>query len=274
MLSRSPLTYRFRLVTLALAGASFLLACASADNPKAKKRTPADPGDDFFGEEATPYEQPIQAQSEPDSGAFGAASRPANAKDAGEIEAGTDGGTIGPKTYCTGPLAKGDLSIVEILIASRTGSSDDAEWVEIASTRECWLKLKGVSIESPRGTAADSATINEDFELAPKASFLVAGSVDPAKNHALPGKVFSWEATDVLKNDGDTISVKAGALVIDALTYPSLANLTPGRSLAFPSDCQAAVRSEWARWSLTFSTYGGGAFKGTPNGPNTDVACF
>jgi hypothetical protein len=275
MLPRSPLRSPLSLLLLFVTFAAVVVGCASADSTKkVKKKTPYDPGDDFFGEgESTPYEQPISAENDPDSGAFGAASRPST-KDASAADAGSDDGGVVPKTYCTGPLAAGDLAVVEIMISSRAGSSDDGEWVEVQNARNCWLKVKGVSIESPRGAAApNTVTINEDFELAPKATFIVADSADPAKNHALPGKVFSWDATDVLKNDGDTITVKRGTTVIDRVTFPAFTNLEPGRSLAFPDDCAATARSDWQRWSLTFGAYGG-SFKGTPNATNGDVACF
>ena len=62
-------------------------------------------------------------------------------------------------------------------------------------------------------------------------------------------------------------------MVVDTLTYPAFSNLEPGRSLAFPADCPATVRGDWARWSLTFDVCTAG-FKGTPNAANGDVACY
>jgi hypothetical protein len=268
-----------RVVTIALTGAAFLFACASAPTASTKKkRTPVEPGDEFY-DDVPSQEEGLSPTSNEDSGAFTpAGERPAPpAKDAGStfaLDGGSEGGTVQPKVFCTGALAAGDLAISELLISSRTGANDDGEWVEITSTRTCWLRVKGLTIVSPRGTLApNSVTIDEDYELAPKASFIVADSADPAKNHALPGKVFAWGALDVLKNDGDTVALKAGGTTIDTVTYPSFSNLEPGRSLAFPDDCAAGVRADWARWSLTFDVYTPG-FKGTPNATNGDVACY
>jgi hypothetical protein len=269
----------WRFLTVAFTGAAFLVACASepAATGKKTKRTPIDPGEGFFDDDVAASEDGLEPTTDPDSGAFGAPERPAppGPKDAGPvIDAGPgDGGPV-VKTYCEGSLKAGDLQIGELLLSARAGSGDDGEWVEIRSTRTCWLKLKGVLIESPRGAAAPNATtILEDYELGPKASFVVADSADPVKNHALPGKVFAWDATDVLKNDGDTVNVKLGATVIDTLTYPSFTNLVPGRTVSFPDDCPASTRSDWTRWSLSFDTWAVG-FKGTPNAANDDVACF
>jgi hypothetical protein len=273
----------WRSLTLVFTGVSFLCACASDPGTSTKKkRTPVEPGDEFYASDNPPSEQGLSPTTNPDSGAFSPASERAAPtvgpdKDAGGtlVDAGSnDGGTVQPKVFCTGALAAGDLIVSELLISSRAGSGDDGEWVEITSARTCWLKVKGLSIQSPRGTTGiDAVTITEDYELAPHGTFIVADSADAAKNHALPGKVFSWGAADVVKNDGDTVALKIGATVVDTVTYPAFSNLVPGRTLAFPSDCPGSVRNDWARWSLTFTVYAAG-FKGTPNAANDDVACY
>ena len=269
----------WRSFLLVFTGASFLLACTFGETPtKKKKRSPIDPGDEFYDDEIPSVEQPLDPDNVNDnSGAFGAGERPASSsggsseRDAGPVK--PDAGPQ-PKTYCGSTLAPGDLAIVEIMITSKSGSGDSGEWIEIQSTRDCWLKLQGVAVESPRGSAASNvATITDDFELEPHGTFVVAGSSDPVKNHNLPGKVVAWEATDILKNDGDTLTVKIGNITIDTLTYPAFNNLTPGRALSFPVDCTWSDRSKWERWSLTFGEFSPG-FKGTPNADNADVACF
>ncbi len=262
-----------------LTGAAFLLACAAdAAAPKKRKKSPVDPPDSWYDDEVPVEEEPIEpAYVNEDSGAFGASSRPAsNNKDGGgrpDAGATPDGGLV-TKIFCQGPLAAGDLAVTEMLIASRAGSGDDGEWVEITSTRDCWLRIKGLTVESPRGQAAPNvAKVEADLELPPNGTFVVADSVDPAKNLGIPGKVVAWSAADVLKNDGDTIVIKSGETVIDTVTYPTFNNLETGRSLAFPMDCAWNLRSTWARWSLTFTDRAPGQ-RGTPNAPNDDVACF
>jgi hypothetical protein len=266
---RLRLPISFRTVVALFTGVAFLVACTAEEATKKKKRSPVDPGDEFWDDEVY-EEQPLEPTSvNPDSGAFGAVGRP---KDGGPT--GEDAGTVGPKVYCQGPLAAGDLAIVEILVASRTGSADEGEWAEIKSTRQCWLKLQGVTIESPRGALpANVATITQDLELAPGASIIVADSAEPAKNNGIPGPVVAWNAADVLKNDGDTIRVKSGTTVLDEVTYPAFSNLEPGRTLAFPGDCAMTYHKDWTRWSLTFNQWTAGK-RGTPNAKNDDIACF
>lgn len=263
----------------AVAGSSLLMACTLGQAPTKKKRTPVDCDvEDCYLEPPVEVEAPLTPDKvDPNSGAFGAPERPSLAGpggrplDAGAIEPGEAGA---PRVSCGPALAAGDLAIVELMIASRSGSGDSGEWIEIQSTRDCWLKLKGVSVESPRGGAAPNvATITEDFELEPHGTFVVTASADLAKNQGIGGKVIVWGATDVLKNDGDTITVKIDALQIDSLAYPAFTNLTPGRALSFPSNCAWPDRKDWRRWSLTFGEFSPG-LRGTPNAPNSDVTCF
>lgn len=258
-----------------LLGASLLFACTLGEAPlkKKKKRAPIDPSAELY-DDPPMVEQPLEPDGvNDDSGAFGAGERPAS-KDGGAVPVSPDAGTApAPKVYC-GPLAAGDLAIVELMITSRSGSGDSGEWIEVQSTRDCWLDVQGVVIASPRGAAApNTATITDAFELEPHGTFVVAASSDPAKNHSVPGKVIAWGATDILKNDGDTLTVTLGELTIDSLTYPAFSNLTPGRALSFPVDCAWSDRPSWERWSLTFNEFSPG-FKGTPNAPNADVACY
>jgi len=261
-----------------------LLACS--DTPKAAKK-PVIPGDDFYTEE-----DPI-VPSDPDTvnpNGFTASERPAGPGaddggapgDGGPSDAGTDArvdGSAGdggpaPVTYCAGPLLAGDLMITEFLISSRSGSADDGEWVELSSTRTCTLKIGGLVVESPRGTLFDRATLPATAEVAPGGKVLVVGSTTKAATFGFPEPSYAFSATDILKNDGDRITVRSGTLVIDQLDYPAFSNITPARSVAFPKNCPATVRSDWARWSLTFSTYAAGAQRGTPGRDNTDVTCY
>src|SRR4051812_27069656 len=101
----------FSVLTLAVTGAAFLFACASAPAASAKKKkTPIDPGDDFFADDPTSSEEGLSPTANPDSGAFTPASaRPApnngSKDDAGTVTlpdgGGADSGTVQPKVYCS-----------------------------------------------------------------------------------------------------------------------------------------------------------------------------
>ncbi len=276
---------------IALMGAAWLAACSEA-TPRVG-RAPVQPGDDFYEEE------PPLVPSEPDSvnpNGFQASERPAPGPadagvapsdaapapdsgdagaprpDSGPIDASVEAGPPA-KVYC-GALAPGDLVITEFLISSRAGSNDDAEWIELSSTRTCTLKLDGVVVESPKGTAFDAVTLPVGTEAAPLGKLLVVGSAAGARALGLPQPTFALERTDVLKNDGDRLTVRVGATIIDRLDYPAFSNVTPSRSVAFPANCPASARTDWSRWSLTFATYAGGAQRGTPGRDNTDVTCY
>ena len=213
-----------------------------------------------------------------DSGAVG----PPDAGEVPPVDAGgpdvvvtVDSGVVAPADACPGSLGAGDLAIVELMIASQTGPGDQGEWLEVQSTRPCSLNLKGLHFESPRAGGTDTLDIGDDFWLKPNAIFLVANSLDPATNHSLPAPpLWTWlgSPSDVLANGGDTITITNGGVTVDTLTYPAF-QLYSGRSISFPADCAWSVRSSWARWSYSFHLWTG-AFQGTPNADNTDVACY
>ncbi len=192
----------------------------------------------------------------------------------GPVEGGTDSGPTGP-VPCTGPLAAGDVRVVELMIKSQTAAFDDGEWIELQSARDCILKLDGVVIESPwatdAGSGIDSVTVPAGFQLQPNAIFVVADSADTTYNHGIK-PVFSFDTIDSLDDNGDKVTVRAGTVVLDAFTYPKFTNLPVARSVAFPSDCAWSQRSDWPHWSYTFHAYST-SFQGTPTADNTDVAC-
>ncbi len=258
-----------------LVGASCLFACTLGPSKRRATELSLEPDEQPYVSDEGAREELVPDNVDYNSGAFGAGERPAGPKkdvDAGPPDAGPVGPDAGPapRVYCSGALALGDLAIVEIMIASRKGASDPAEWIEVQNTRDCWLKLEGLTISSPRGKSAPNvAIVSAGFELEPRGTFLVAGSANPS----LPGRVVAWNASDVLKNDGDALTITSGLTVIDRVEYPALNNLAPGRAFAFPSNCSASDRANWARWSLAFASFGPN-LQGTPNSPNDDVTCF
>ncbi|MFO0665922.1 MAG: lamin tail domain-containing protein [Polyangiaceae bacterium] len=253
------------------------VAASSACSPTAavtpkKDAGEVDPFDDFVEEDPTPIEP---TYTDDEAGTV-AQDRPkpegGTGADGGIKDSSSGGADAGP----CGTLMPGDLLIVELMVSSRSGAGDEAEWIEVRNMRNCTISLTNITVESPRGAVNDTVSINSGDKILPGETFVVASSSDPTKNNNLPGKVFGWNTTDVLKNDGDIVRVLKGTTVIDSVTFPRFTNLTPGRSLAFPSDCDPVHHPTWDRWSLSFSTWNSApaGMKGSPNAPNDDVACF
>jgi len=179
----------------------------------------------------------------------------------------------GPGGVCDRPLAPGDLSIDELMIESVSGTGDHGEWLEVASTLDCAIDLVGLHGEVPRGAKAATFDVVDDLWLPARGWFVVADSTDPPINHYLPRTVVAWSGNlgDVLRNKGTTVTLRLNDVVIDTLTYPAVA-LAVGASLAFPSDCDPAMRSDWALWRTSTASWFPG-FLGTPNAGNVDVTC-
>ncbi len=179
----------------------------------------------------------------------------------------------GPDGECLASVGPGDLAIVEILIASESGTGDHGEWLEVRSTRDCALNLLGLHGECAVGAKVITVDVTTDEWLPAGGSFLVADSTDDAVNHALPGLVLAWagDPGDVLRNQGTTVTLLANGALVDSITYPP-SKIPVGTSLSFPSDCAPGVRAEWSRWQSSSASWFPG-FHGTPNAPNDDVRC-
>lgn len=251
-----------------------MMACSAAP----KKSDNLDDVPSGYGQNDRPLDPPRNPDNVNDEG--GAFDLGGRESDAGPMDppsrdddAGMPMADAGPNDACQGVIGAGDFKIVEIMIASQSGSGDKGEWVEIQSTRDCTLNAKGLTITSPRGQGTDTVTVTTDTFIPKYATFIVADSANSSINHGLPGTVLEWNNADVLKNDGDTITIKNGSTVVDTITYPQFTNLAVGKSVSFPWDCSWSDRTDWARWSYSFATYGS-IYKGTPNDDNYDVACY
>jgi hypothetical protein len=262
-----------------LAGISLVaVACATAVDGTPTKRIPREEPIDLEPPDPPTLEAGVV---DDDSGVF-APSRPREAgapTDAAVVDAGV---VPNCPNYLTG-----SLRVDELMIASRDGSGDKGEWVELRNYALCTLSLDGLVVRSPRGTGVDQASLT-GISLAPGESVVIANTLVPVDNHFLPGRVRPFVATtapasdagaiataDALKNDGDTIDVvRLGApdVLLEHFTYPKFANLPRAVSLAFPNDCEESARVDFARWSTSARSWTLG-FTGTPNAPNDDVTC-
>jgi hypothetical protein len=178
-----------------------------------------------------------------------------------------------PDGACTQPLAAGDLVIDELMIESVAGAGDYGEWVEIASTLSCMADLRGLHGETADGSKVRTFDVGFDLWLPPGATLVVADSPDPTLNHQLPGTLLAWSGHpgDVLRNEGGTLTLRMGDLVVDSVTWPAY-KLAVGASIELPADCPPGVAGDFARWQPAVACWFPG-FRGTPNAPNADVTC-
>lgn len=174
---------------------------------------------------------------------------------------------------CAAPVGSGDLVIDELMIESVAGTGDYGEWLEITNITDCTLNLNGLHGECPVGSKVHSFDVTADMWIPPLATFVVADSADPAVNHYLPGFVLTWsgQPSDVLRNEGGTVTLTYGETLVASLTWPSL-KLTAGVSVELASTCPTSDSADFADWQPAQSSWFPG-FRGTPNAPNSDVPC-
>lgn len=196
-----------------LAGISLVaVACATAVDGTPTKRIPREAPIDLEPPDPPTLEAGVV---DDDSGVF-APSRPREAgapTDASVVDAG-----IAPN--CPNYLA-GSLRVDELMIASRDGSGDKGEWVELRNYASCTVLLDGLVVRSPRGTGLVQASLT-GISLAPGESVLIANTLVPVDNHFLPGRVRAFVATTAPASD-------AGA----AATADALKNATATRSRSY-----------------------------------------
>jgi hypothetical protein len=259
--------------------------CAFGETPNGNTDVPpAASGDDDAGsggefasanppqsrDEIAAMPVPDSADATVDSAATGA---DATAEDTNLPPVATPPFDPGEAGVCIGALAPGDLVIDELMIESVAGAGDHGEWLEVASTVGCALDLRGLHGDAPSGNRIRTFAIGDDVWIPAFGTLVVADSNNAAINHNLPGTLVAWagQPGDVLRNKGGTATLLMNGIVIDSVTYPSMP-LTPGASLAFPSDCAPSRRGDWNAWQTSNTSWFPG-FYGTPNAPNADVQC-
>lgn len=178
-----------------------------------------------------------------------------------------------PDGACSSPLAAGDLVVDELMIEAVAGTGDYGEWLEVRSTLACAADLRGLHGETAAGAKVRSFDVSDDVWLAPGGTFVVADSEDPTLSHDLPGRVVAWTGHpgDVLRNAGGTVTLSSAGTIVDTVTWPAYKGPV-GTSLEFPHDCPPALRADLGRWQAASASWFPG-FHGTPNAPNSDVAC-
>lgn len=169
--------------------------------------------------------------------------------------------------------ASANLAIVEVMVASASGSSDRGEWFEVLNFGDCTVSLAGMVIESPTSTGMPKMHMVTGGFIAPGQHFVFALSGSPAENHGLPHDYVygTGGADDVILNNGaDSLTLRAtSGAMIDVVMWPS-GGFNYARSRQFPSTLMPVMNDAWSRFcdsTVVYSTMGG-MFYGTPQVAN------
>lgn len=185
------------------------------------------------------------------------------------VDAGTDAGWDAGMSICS-PTAE-RLAIVEVMISSRSGSLDRGEWVELLNAGDCAIDLAGLVLAGTLAGGGTEATFTiPGGLLLPGARFVLAQSAVPAENHELDFDVAYTSSMITLDNGGDAIELRAGATVIDRVSW-SATDFTHGFARSFPDGrpiADNASQLAWCNASAVYSTSTGGPYRGTPSMPN------
>ena len=164
----------------------------------------------------------------------------------------------------------GDVFFTEIMYDPSGDLSDvTAEWIEIYNPSAGQIALEGCILEDAGGgQSAIPSTV-----MGPGSEILIAKSDDPAQNGGLdPFSTFSFS----LNNDGDTVILRCGGVVIDEVTYDVGDTFPPatGSSLALDQNRLtggngAGDNDDGANWCLSPAPdpYSGDNY-GSPGGLN------
>ncbi len=171
----------------------------------------------------------------------------------------------------TCPPAPGALAIVEVMVASQSGT-DRGEWFEVVNTGACTIDLAGLEIGSPTSDLTPVTHSVTAGRVSPGGHFVFALSGDPADNHDLPfDYVYGTGSRDdvFLGNTGDVLTIAYGGLTLDRIEWTD-ADFVRGMSMTFPRGASPADNDDLGLWCDASSVYStrDGVFYGTPGAPN------
>ena len=162
----------------------------------------------------------------------------------------------------------GQVLVTEVLYDPQDPLSENtAEWVELTNVSAGPLTLTGCELHD--GAGPGTGLTLADLVLAPGGVALFARSLDPAVNGGLhPVQAFTFG----LNNPGDTVALRCGGAVIDAITYDDGGAFPDARADSISRDPTVA-----GRWCLGRGRYfdpagEAGDHFGSPGQPNPPCA--
>ncbi|MCB9668731.1 MAG: lamin tail domain-containing protein [Alphaproteobacteria bacterium] len=155
-----------------------------------------------------------------------------------------------------GSLATGDIVITEIHKEPAVVGSN-GEWFEIVNLSGGRVDLIGMDVE---GTGSDIPFAIETFLVLDDGErAVIARNDDPGANGNVTAQ-YDWPSGYGLSNGSDTITLKAGAVTLDAVAYNDAAFPDiPGATLSLePTATDATSNDTGANWCDGYTTFGDG----------------
>ena len=160
----------------------------------------------------------------------------------------------------------GDLVFSEVMVRAISGTTDDAEWIELTNVSKVTLDLEGLSLVE-KGTPAVKLTGGSaSLKLKPGGHFVIGRSSNAGKNN---GVTVDFVQTKIqLGNSGGDLSLKAGSLTLDAFSYAK-AQVALGVALQLSQNKLDPKSNDDAKaWCPATASYGAAGMKGTPGADN------
>ena len=178
---------------------------------------------------------------------------------------------MAPMPVEDGPVA-GELIITELLSDPHNGLIDDnAEWIEILNAGDRALNLNGCNL-ADQGIVDggnDAPARLDGLGLAPNERLLFARSENPEVNGGLAvDGTFAF----ALSNGGDTVYIRCGGLILDAVQYGGESNIPRARTVAYnrSEDDRGGPNAENTNWCEAQEIYlQDPLHRGTPGAPNS-----
>lgn len=193
-------------------------------------------------------------------------------RDSGPADSGVvrDSGTGG--TFCM--PSPTNMAIVEVMVASQSGSGDRGEWFEVQNLGACPIDMTGLIVESPTGSGSPRTHEVTRGVLTAGGFFVFGQSGDPADHHGLPVDYVYGSGTTgvVLNNSTDSLILSFGGTEIDRVAWGSTDHRT-GASRQLSRGAESGDNSSLGATSYCdstdiYSSATGGPFLGTPGARN------
>jgi len=182
------------------------------------------------------------------------------------FDTATDTDTAADTDAPESSLAAGDLVVNEIMFDPGQVDGDFGEWIEIRNLRDAALDLEGVIVQDDDGAGF---VVEGSLPIAAGGVIVLGASDDTAANGGVPVDYpYSIDAVK-LGNEGDTVSIVAGGVIIDSFTWDeAVFPVLEGASLQLSAAVSdPGATDDVASWCLATATYGAGDL-GTPGAAN------